>query len=155
MAGVAFGDRVISQSTGHPSPPSLSPLDPARHLSMGVIKVEALSLWSAGPGRAEARHQEGGQRHQARNVWQNFPWRMRHGKFYQTLRSEQSCATQRACLSGTCCSGRVVERGGTGPVAKKSPKNVLWDDIIILRLWSRLLILLNIEMWYIFNFHPV
>ena len=46
-------------------------------------------------------------------------------KFSVKQGGEQSCATQKASFSSTCCSGRVVERGGTGLVAKKSPKNGL------------------------------
>ena len=52
------------------------------------------------------------------------------GKVFVKQGSEQSCVTQKAGFSSTYCNGGVVERGDARPVAKKSPKYVLRDDII-------------------------
>ena len=59
-----------------------------------------------------------------------FSAEKRAAKFTVKQVSEQSCATQeKAVFPSTCYSGGAVERGDAGPVAKKSSKNVLRDDI--------------------------
>ena len=58
--------------------------------------------------------------HQQRNVQQSFSGRGKRAEL---------CHSGKAGSSSTCCSSGVVERGDAGPVAKKSPKNVLSDDV--------------------------
>ena len=54
----------------------------------------------------------------------------RAAKLSVMQRSEQSCPTKKVNFFSTCCSGGAVERGNAEPVARKSPKNVVSDDII-------------------------
>ena len=120
---MAVGALATASSTGGRviHGPSLSRLDNARLLHMGVLEVKGLTWWSAEPDRAEARHQEGGQRHQQRKVPQSSPPSKEASR-------AMSLKKRRAFRARAVAAEQWKHR--TSP---KNPKNALWDDITKLK----------------------